>query len=210
MGTVAHAALGLQRVAILMGAAPAVAQTASQCAALKYKAAGKYAQALAGCRAKTVAKGFPLVAPDCLLKAQAKLEQAFARAEKKSDCLATGDAGYATDEAQDFIATLPPILESRVRCCTLQAADQCTWTETEAECDAFPGGTLGPPGSFCDGPTGDCVAPPATPAPGFCCDGLAQGNGCVGNLDADTCTIAGGGAHSPSKLCMPYGSCEAP
>jgi hypothetical protein len=197
----------LAACAAALAAEPAAAQSAaSRCTSQKYKAAGQYARALARCRAQAVAKGV-LVHPDCLTKALAKLEKAFAKAEQKGDCLATGDLDWATSQSQDYVGTLPPILESRLRCCTLLAADECTWVVDEAECDAFPGGTLGPPGSFCDG-AGDCVAPPASP--GFCCDGIAPANGCVGgDFDATMCANAGG-AHAPSKLCMPSGECRAP
>jgi hypothetical protein len=217
MGTISRTALAFGLCGSILWSSPPptfaglTTPPASRCASLKYKAAGRYAQAIAACRARKVAKGLLLVEQDCLLKARTKLDQAFARAEKKGDCLATGDQDYAAEETQAYLATLPPILEGRLRCCTLLAADQCTWTEDEEECDAFPGGTLGPPGSFCDGPTGGCIAPPQTVSPGLCCDGmeLEQGNGCAGNLSESDCGIAGG-SYSTNKVCRPNGACEAP
>jgi hypothetical protein len=215
MGTISRTALafGLCVAMIRLSPLPAFAGLTvppqSRCASLKYKAAGRYAQAIAACRARKLAKGAPLVEQDCLVKARAKLDQAFARAEKKGDCLGTGDQDYAAEETQDYLATLPPILEGSQRCCTLQAVDQCTWASDEEECDAFPGGLLGPPGSFCDGVTGGCVSPPAEPQPGLCCDGIEEGNGCAARLDGTACVNAGG-SHSASKLCTPYGVCEAP
>jgi hypothetical protein len=214
MGTIARTALAVAIAGTL--AAPTLPATAgivvppqpqSRCAALKYKAAGNYARAILSCRATKLATGAVLTDPDCLDKARAKLDKAFARAEKKDDCLATGDQDYAADEAQGYVGTLPSILEGRVRCCTLQAVDQCTWAEDEEECEAFPGGTLGAPGSFCDGATGGCVAPPLEPQPGLCCDGLEEGNGCASNLPGDLCVDAGG-SHSASQVCRPNGTCQ--
>lgn len=214
METIARAALAVGLCASIL--LPSIRATAglsvppqSRCAALKYKAAGNYSRAIASCRASKLATGATLVDPACLEKARTKLDKAFARAERKDDCLATGDQGYAAEEAQSYLGTLPPILEGRVRCCTLLAADQCTWTRDAAECDEFPGGTLGPPGSFCDGATGACVAPPLEPQAGLCCDGIEVGNGCAGNLSASDCSLAGG-SNSETKVCRPNGTCQVP
>jgi hypothetical protein len=214
MGTIARTTLALWVCgALLWSSMPASAGLTvppqSRCAALKYKAAGNYSRAIASCRASKLATGATLIDPACLEKARAKLDKAFARAEKKDDCLATGDRSYAAEEAQSFLGALPSILEARVRCCTLQAVDQCTWAQDEDECDGFPGGLLGPPGSFCDGATGGCVSPPLEAQPGLCCDGLSVGNGCASQLDESGC-VAAGGSHSESQVCRPNGTCQVP
>ena len=73
----------------LRGCIP-VGELRSRCSAAKLKAAGAYAAATAKCEAKAVRKGVPTDVL-CLGRAQSKLQRAFEKAEKKGDCLATGE-----------------------------------------------------------------------------------------------------------------------
>jgi len=101
-----------------------------------------------------------------------------------------------------------------VVCCNLGnlgVHDICSWVALASDCGLdilgnFTPGTLGPPGSVCDGVSGDCTT---TASPGNCCEG---GFGCVGGVDSTTCTTFGefglGGQFFPNTTCMPNGQCQ--
>jgi 5'/3'-nucleotidase len=99
--------LGLIAVSLAVGAVPdAEAASLNKCTQSKIKAAGKNANKKATCGAKAVSKG-SAVDPACSSKADGTLVKAFARAEKKQDCLAaTGDAASIETRVDSFVDDL--------------------------------------------------------------------------------------------------------
>jgi hypothetical protein len=191
-------------VGLAIGLAATTAWGQSRCTADKYKAVGKYARALAACHAKAVADGVP-VDPGCEATGLAKLQASFVKAESRGDCIMTGEEPSAAAAAQGFVADLGTILEKQVFCC--QGGGLCLYAVDFAECSAQ-GGTLGAPGTVCDGATGACVVPPA--GIGGCCEQPNWGTGCVGGqIDGSACTLFAG-TFSPNAVCLPSGSCGAP
>ena len=183
-------------------ATPAAAQTASQCTAQKYKAVGKYAQALAACRSKEVAKGLPDESL-CEGKALLKLQKAFEKAEARGDCLGTRDGSFASGETEDYLASLAVVLEVQRTCCVLAVGTpQCLFREDAASCTDL-GGTPGPPGSVCDGATLGCVPPPAAAGP--CCEFFETN--CNAGWPEAICQL-NSGVHFPSAACTPADTCE--
>jgi hypothetical protein len=92
-------------------------------------------------------------------------------------------------------------------CCALGGV--CAWGGPNEEC-AIAGGTLGAPGSVCDGATGGCIAPSAAPGP--CCDDLSiPGSPCFGGptVNPIVCNEAGG-TFSASAVCDPGLGCASP
>ncbi len=70
------------------------------------------------------------------------------------------------------------------------------------------GGTLGAPGTVCDGATGACVAPP--PSAGGCCQSPGGVAGlCAGGpgVDAQACVLSGGLDFPFNALCQTDGTC---
>jgi hypothetical protein len=194
-------------LATLLGvAAPAAAGNGqvhgpSKCTAQKLKAFGVYQQQIAGCRSKAVAKGEPTDGL-CVAKAVDKLEKTFEKAEKKDDCLETGEADFVTGRGADYLDRAGTILEGHPICCE-SSSSECNFVTAEVECTAI-SGTIGSIGSVC-GPAGNCVAPP--PPPSECCEGVpGLGTGCVSGLLEGDCTGLGG-FHLPSATCQPTGSC---
>ena len=191
-----------------LAAVSAAAQVGpSQCTAQKYKAAGAYSQALATCKAKAVAKGSPVDA-ECESRAIAKLDKAFAKAERKDDCLVTGDRPFAASEPEDAIAHLSNAFDEPSVCCAITGSSQCLWAPDAVTCTKSFVGTPGAAGTACDGATGGCAAAPAA---GLCCDGTGFGNGCVAGsgLNAVACNTASG-AFSTQRICRANGRCENP
>ena len=204
MAALARARLALAAALSLVLAAPAGAQLASKCTAAKYKAAAKYASAQVGCRSKAVTKDDP-VDPDCEARARAKLATAVAKAEAKADCLTSGDGSQVEALADAFVADLADLLQPPV-CCANNSV--CLWVRDAASC-LVRSGTLGPPGSVCDG-AGECVAPPA--APGACCQDFVSGGtpiGCAtGFLTPTDCGLLGGTMGPTPAVCLPTGVCQ--
>lgn len=190
-----------------LSAAPAAAQTASKCTAQKYKAVGKYAEALTRCRAGTLAKGLPAETL-CAAKAELKLLKAFQKAEEKGDCLGTRDGAFAVGETEDYLEGLTPVLESTLFCCSIGGFDNgCGWTETEEICTSQLGGTLGAEGTVCDA-GGGCIAPPTAGGP--CCSFPSGILGCQGGtFTSGSCQILGG-TFVESGVCIPDQTCVAP
>jgi hypothetical protein len=160
--------LGLALAVALALVAPdgARAQTVSACTSAKQKAAGKYVQAVAACRAKALKKGTP-VDPVCLGKAELALTKGFDKAEGKDDCLAHSEAGLTQAVAQSFLASLGTVLEPGPGICCA-GASTCVWAPDAEFCIAF-GETPGEPGSVCAG-DGSCVVGGTTP--GLCCEDI--------------------------------------
>jgi hypothetical protein len=105
-------ALALSLVA-LVAAPVAQAETtpAQKCAAAKLRAATHKVNAELRCQKKALNKAVP-VDPECLAKAQAKFEAAFAKAEAKGGCKTEGDAAAVQESAElfvdDVVTTLGP------------------------------------------------------------------------------------------------------
>jgi hypothetical protein len=186
-------------LAIALGATAARGQ--SKFTSDKYKAVGKYARALATCHAKAVGAGVP-VDPTCEAAGLAKLQASFVKAEGRGDCIITGEEAGAASASQSFVSDLGSILEKQLLCC--QGGGLCLYATDFADCSTQ-GGTLGAPGTVCDGASGTCVAPPA--GAGGCCEQPNWGTGCVGGqIDGAGCTLFGG-TFTPNSICLPSGSC---
>jgi hypothetical protein len=193
--------LGLA-IALAVGA-PAAAQVGpSKCSAAKTKALGAYAQQLAACRAKAVAKGLAIEA-GCTAKAKAKLEKAFEKAEHKDDCLETDDDAFAAREAEAFVAGSATVLEDQAICCAVPGESVCFYVTEQVECGNI-GGAIGAAGSVCSG-AGVCAAPPATGS--SCCEGVPEGTGCSMPSAGPGCTL-GGGTFLDGGFCLPTGKCR--
>ena len=87
-------------------------------------------------------------------------------------------------------------------CCEPSFGGVCLWV-TAAECTDPLGfnGTVGAPGSVCDGVSGNCVAPPASP--GECYEGSV--GTCYGGPSASLCLAFGGCTSFPGTVCTPSG-----
>jgi hypothetical protein len=83
---------------------------ASQCDGLKLAALGKRTAKELACHAKAARKGQP-IDDACRGKAETALEEAFAKAEKKEDCSAPGNAASLEPLLERYLARL----ESRLR-----------------------------------------------------------------------------------------------
>jgi len=187
-------------------ASPSVV-AASVCSKLQYKVAAAGAKAKAACYAKAAESGSPVDA-NCLAIAEEKLAKKWVRATVKGDCATNADAADAQAVVDTFIAGLADILEAPTEhnCCATATTcfggddfDAGTCLELQ--------GTLGPPGSICDG-TGACVPPPGTGGP--CCTFL-QYSVCVAGpgVDWDSCGAAGGFPAS-NAVCGETGICSFP
>jgi hypothetical protein len=77
-------------------------QATGRCGAIKLRLAGKKAFTALACRRVGVRRGEP-PAPACLAKATARFLAAFARADKKAGCKATGDAAAVGAIVDQFV-----------------------------------------------------------------------------------------------------------
>ncbi len=88
----------------------AATDPAAGCAAAKRKAVGKCAFETLKCHAEA-ARRRAFVEPRCRERAEAKLAQAFARAEQRGGCATSGDAGALQAEVdvlvEGVVAALP-------------------------------------------------------------------------------------------------------
>ena len=182
---------------------PAVAQDAkSKCSAAKLQAVGAYHAALAKCAAQAVAKDQSLD-PLCVTKAQVKLQDRFAKAERKDDCRTWRESISMQELLDDAFADLLEILEPPPSfCCASGPA--CFWVTDPGTCS----GTVGAAGSVCslDG----CVPPPAAEGP--CCEGVVipttTDTTCVtaATLTDPNCTNLGG-TFVDDAVCLPGRVC---
>src|SRR5262245_25624198 len=83
-------------------AVAAATDPAATCAEAKRKAVGKCASKTLKCHAEA-ARRRAFVEPRCLEKAEARLVQAFARAEQRGGCATSGDAGALQAEVDVFV-----------------------------------------------------------------------------------------------------------
>jgi hypothetical protein len=200
--------LGLRATAIVpvlaIGLAATTAWGQSRCTSDKYKAAGKYAYALAKCHAKAVAAGIA-VDPLCESAGLTKLGASFAKAETRGDCVVAGKEQPTAAAAEQFVNELGSIIEVNYPCCS--GGNLCYYSQDDATCVAS-GGTVGPAGSVCNAATGSCTAPPASS--GNCCDNfpLFGTTGCASGqaIDAFGCAFFNGTFHANS-VCGPAGTC---
>jgi hypothetical protein len=155
----------------------------------KLKAFGKFVQSQAGCQAKAAKTG-EAVDTLCETKAEAKLQTAFAKAQQKADCVASGDdADLIEAVAGAFVADTAAILEPPPGVCCSEGG-LCGWAVDAATCIET-AGVPGAAGTVCS--AGACSAPPAAPSP--CCDGtsVSGATGCAaGPLGSSACEAAGG------------------
>ena len=112
MGRVTRAVvMVLAAVVVVVAATSIEAATtpARRCASAKLKSAGTTSAGLLNCHASAAKRG---AVPDgaCLAKAHAKLTKAYASAEAKGGCVATGDAGAITATIDDAVAAIAAAL----------------------------------------------------------------------------------------------------
>ena len=191
-------------VAGMAAAAGAVPTPAQKCAAAKIKATGKKIGAKAKCQEKGILTALPADST-CLAKAEVKFSSTIAKAELKGGCPLTGDTATleaVADQAVNNAAAFTPAVVPS--CCSFAPGfPECVFLSNPGDCS---GGTVGPAGSVCDGVTGACVSPPATP--GNCCQGapFIGGAVCGGGADFTESTCEGFGAtFVPNALCPPNG-----
>lgn len=200
---------GILMIALVLLALPAApARAQSRCARLQYAAAGEAARRKAACASRATALGAPVDAA-CLALADAQLAQRWARALARGDCPTPADAAAAQTVVDDFLASLTQLLTPPPprHCCDTGARCFGSPSLDESSCELELSGTLGPPGSVCEGASGDCVAPPGTV--GTCC--AFAGALCTAGPDDDPALcVAARGQFSTAAICQPDGSCTAP
>jgi hypothetical protein len=190
--------------AVLVGSAAAQ----STCAKLQYKAAGTAARARAACAAVAAAAGVP-IDQACLDAADARLARRWAKALERGDCPTSADDSAARSVVEGFLSGLTAILEppTESHCCDTGPSCFASPTIDAASCAGELFGTIGAPGTVCDG-MGNCVPPPATG--GSCCTLPSIGVCSAGpGVDPSTC-LAAGGLDFPSGVCLESGACAIP
>jgi hypothetical protein len=191
---------------LLVIAAPAGA--ASVCLKLQYRIAAEGAKAKAACYAKAAGSGVP-VNSTCLANAEQMLALKWAKATARGDCATSADAATAQTIVDAFLADLVDALDPPISHCCNSATSCFAGPVIDASTCLELNGTLGPPGTVCEGATGTCVAPPGTG--GSCCT-LPQGySSCTAgsSVDPDDCASIGGSA-VPGAVCPPSGICTVP
>jgi hypothetical protein len=192
---------------ILVPALAASAGAQSRCAQLQFAAAGEAARRKAVCAARAAAFGAPVDAA-CLALADARLARRWARAVARGDCPTPADAAAAQAVVDGFLVALTEVLTPPPsHCCDTGARCFAGPSLDAASCTLELFGTLGAPGSVCDGATGDCVAPPGTG--GNCC--ALPGAVCTAGPEDDPADcLAVGGQSSTAAACEPTGTCTVP
>jgi hypothetical protein len=184
------------------------AEAASVCAKLRYKIAAAGAKAKAACYARAAGSG-ATVDTTCLTRADDALARKWVKATANGDCPTTADAATAQGLVDAFLAGLVDVLEPPTvsYCCATGSSCFAGPVIDASTCFELLG-TLGPPGSVCEGATGACVAPPGSGGP--CC-ALPQLSVCAAGPGGDPadCSNAGG-FHVPNAVCLPSGACVVP
>jgi hypothetical protein len=200
----------LPSLVLLAGfAADAAADAPSKCDKLRFLAAGPAVRLQMACAGAAAAAG-TTVDPACLAIAAERLGRKWERAGARGDCTTAVDTSTAQTIVDGFTAALdqalhPPILQN---CCDTGALCFAGPSIDAPGCELELSGTLGLPGTVCDGATGDCVAPPATGGP--CCSLTSLTLCSAGpSLNAQDCVLAGG-LDYPAGVCEPSGSCALP
>jgi len=204
-----HGLAGLLLVAVvLVTSGASSAGEPSRCAQLQYAAAGEAARRKADCAAKAAALGAPVDA-GCLAAVDGRLARRWARAAARGDCPTPADSDTARAVVDGFLASLSQALTAPVPggCCDSGARCFGSPAIDASTCQFELLGTLGAPGSVCDGATGDCVAPAGTG--GSCCEFPGAVCSAVPNDDPADCVAAGGQSFA-TAVCQPGGTCTAP
>jgi hypothetical protein len=171
----------------------AATDPAATCAAAKRKAVGKCAFETLKCHAEA-ARRSAFVEPRCRERAEAKLAQAFARAEQRGGCTTSGDAGVLQVEVDVFVEGVVA---------ALPAPPPQTTTSTTLPTDACGGASVPqcdgvcPAGEFC----GLIVSYPSDPFPGFACGCLPGVRSCGEVAGAVACS----GECPPGEACVDTG-----
>jgi hypothetical protein len=195
-------------LALLAWTLPADGADPSACAKLQIKAAAAGAKAKAACHAKAAGTGSP-VDQTCVAAADEKLARKWEKATLRGDCPTSADAAVAQGLVDAFVAGLLDALEPPTvsYCCDTGTACYAGPVIDASTCLELLG-TLGPPGSVCEGATGACVPPPGTG--GSCC-AFPQFSVCTAGPSADPAgCVTGGGLDVPFAVCLPSGACAFP
>ena len=194
--------------AMLVPVLAASARAQSRCARLQYAAAGEAARRKADCASRASAIGGTSEAT-CLALANARLTRRWARAVAHGDCPTPADAAAAQAVVDDFLAALTHVLTAAPpsHCCDGGSRCFASPAIDGSSCQFELLGTLGAPGSVCDGATGDCVAPPGT---GGACCAFAGAVCSAAPADDPADCLAAGGQFSTAAVCQAGGSCTAP
>ena len=99
------------------------------------------------CHAKAVGTGVP-VDPRSEAAGFAKVQPSFVKAEGRGDRIITGEEPGAAPAIQSFVIDVGLILEKQVFWC--QRGGSCLYATDLTDCSTQ-GGTLGAPGTVCDG-----------------------------------------------------------
>jgi hypothetical protein len=184
---------------------PCAAAAASLCGKLQYKIAAGGARAKAACHAKASGSGVP-IDTTCLARAEEQLARKWAKAAVIGDCPTSADAATVQAAVDAFLAALVAVLEPS-NCCNTGSSCFAGPVIDASTCSELLG-TLGPPGSVCEGATGACVAPPGTA--GSCC-AFPQYSSCTAGPTVDSADcVAAGGSDVPNAVCLPSSACVAP
>ena len=192
---------GLVVLAAIAADGPVFAQ--SKCAKLQLLAAGQAARRHAACAARVAQTGAPLD-QTCVDAVTEKLRRKWERAMTRGDCPTAASADDAQAAVDAFLAAVLGLAlpGSAARCCDTGPACFAAPSIDASTCPFELLGTLGPPGSVCDG-AGDCTAPPAVGGP--CCQLTYT---CVtgSTVDAPACEMVEGTYHA-SAVCNGSGAC---
>jgi hypothetical protein len=190
-------------LALLVGI-PDAAAAPSACAKLWFRAAGEAAKAQAACHAKAAGAG-TAVDPTCLATAAEKLARKWMKATLKSDCPTAADAAASQNRVDAFLASLVDLLTPPAsHCCATATSCYAGPVIDSGGCLELLG-TLGPPGSVCDGETGTCVTPPGS---GGACCALPLLSVCTAgpSVDPGDC-VAAGGSSVLDAVCLENAVC---
>jgi hypothetical protein len=192
-------------VGVALGAGPAAADF--ECTRQKHKVVGAYVKAWENCKAG--AKNLEPATVQRLLRcwenASDIIANGFARAEKKRECLTTGDAELVGILAKDFVDDIQAVLEPQDNVCCNLPGSVCGYAPDEAACQSQ-GGTAGAAGDTCN--QGGCTASPTLTDD--CCESLVLGGypTCATGLTKDECEAAAAGAvFVPGGICTRSQQC---
>lgn len=180
----------------------------SICAKVQLKVAAAGAKAKAACHASAIGEGNAVDAA-CLRAAEDKVARKWVKATLKGDCPTALDAATAQGIVDGFVAEFLDALEPPTvsYCCATGSSCWAGPPIDPSSCLELLG-TLGPPGSVCEGATGACVASPG--AGGSCCT-LPQFQVCSAGPGVPPAgCVTAGGFDVPNAVCLPNGACVFP
>jgi len=201
---------------------------ASKCNSKEIEAVATKVAAKAKCESKAVRKG-AAVAPRCLTSADGQFDHAILKAEGKGGCAQKGQMSTLEAQVDAFMDALTSQLQptgtvtttttrtartttttaSTARtCCRFASGGTCDWAPSAEACSGneVPG-TPGASGSVCNGATGTCTSPPASPGP--CCSGVTSffSNACSGGPGETASVCSAEGGTLSTGVCHPSGAC---